>query len=44
MIKLRESVENNSRVSKKTALYGADLADIRFTLMGNLKLACPGIR
>lgn len=44
MIKLSESFENNARVSKKTALYGADLAEIRFTLMGYLKEACPEIR
>lgn len=44
MIKLRERIENKFRVSKKTALYGADLADIRFTLVGSLKLACPEIR
>lgn len=44
MIKLNESFESNARVSKKTALYGAELEDIRFTLMGYLKGACPEIR
>lgn len=44
MIKLRESFENNFRISKKTTLYGAELADIRLTLMGILREACPDIR